>query len=52
MGLLLNAMGTGAMGAIALGGVVYNLILATVGNVAGGLLVGLAYWAIYRKKEK
>lgn len=50
MGLLLNSVGFGAAGAITLGGIAYNLVLATLGNIAGGLIVGLAYWFIYRKK--
>lgn len=50
-GLLLNTVaGVGAEGAVTLGGVVYNLTAATVGNIVGGLLVGLAYWYIYHKK--
>lgn len=28
-----------------------ELVLATLGNVAGGALVGLAYWYAYRGKE-
>lgn len=47
-GLLLNSTGIGAAGAVTLGGVVCNLCIATVGNVVGGMLVGLAYWAINR----
>ncbi len=53
MGLLLNAVGGfGVAGAMTLGGVAYNLVLATLGNIAGGLLVGMAYWFIYRKKQE
>ncbi len=52
MGLVLNSVGFGAAGAITLGGVAYNLVLATLGNIAGGLIVGLAYWFIYRKKQE
>lgn len=52
MGLLLNSVGFGAAGAITLGGIAYNLVLATLGNIAGGLIVGLAYWFIYRKKQE
>lgn len=52
MGLVLNSVGFGAAGAITLGGVAYNLALATLGNIAGGLIVGLAYWFIYRKKQE
>ena len=52
MGLVLNGLGFGAAGAVTLGGVAYNLVLATLGNIVGGLLVGLAYWFIYRKKQE
>lgn len=52
MGLLLNTVaGIGAAGAITAGGVAYNLVLATLGNIVGGLVVGLAYWFIYHKKQ-
>ena len=51
-GLALNVLGgVGAAGAVALGGAAANLVLATLGNVAGGTLVGLAYWYAYRGKE-
>lgn len=52
MGLVLNMGGFGAAGAITVGGIAYNLVLATAGNIVGGLLVGLAYWFIYRKKQE
>lgn len=52
MGLVLNSVGFGAAGAVTLGGIAYNLVLATLGNIAGGLIVGLAYWFIYRKKQE
>lgn len=52
MGLVLNTAGFGAAGAITLGGVAYNLVLATAGNIVGGLIVGLAYWFIYHKKQE
>lgn len=52
MGLVLNGLGFGAAGAVTLGGVAYNLVLATLGNIVGGLLVGLAYWFIYHKKQE
>jgi formate transporter len=36
--------------AITLGGIVHNLIPATLGNIVGGAgFVGVIYWAIYRK---
>ncbi len=50
LGLALNAVaGVGAPEIITLGGVAYNLVLATLGNIVGGLLVGLAYWFVYAK---
>ena len=48
----IHGLGFGAAGAVTLGGVAYNLVLATLGNIVGGLLVGLAYWFIYRKKQE
>lgn len=51
-GILLNVLGgVGAAGAVSLGGAAANLVLATLGNVAGGVLVGLAYWYVYRGRE-
>ncbi len=51
MGLFLNGAGFGAADAVTLAGVGYNLALATLGNIVGGLLVGMAYWFIYHKKQ-
>ena len=51
LGLLLNALGVGDAGAVTLGGIFYNLSAATIGNIVGGVLVGLAYWYIYRRKS-
>ena len=34
------------------GGAVYNIGLATLGNIVGGaIMVGIVYWLSYRKKE-
>lgn len=52
MGLMLNMGGVGAAGVVTLAGVGYNLALATLGNIVGGLLVGLAYWFAYRKRQE
>jgi len=54
MALLLRATGNVPAGfdasPITAGGVIYNLIVVTLGNIAGGAgLVGFVYWAIYRK---
>ena len=51
LGFVLNGMGFGAADAVTLGGMLAILSAATLGNNAGGVLVGLAYWFIYRKKE-
>lgn len=48
MGLLLNTTGIGDAGLVTLGGVMTNLCFATLGNIVGGALVGLAFWAINR----
>ena len=51
LGLALNTVGgIGAAEVITFGGVAYNLVLATLGNIVGGLLVGLAYWFVYAKR--
>ncbi len=50
MGCLLNAQGVGAAGAVTFEGILYNLSAATLGNVVGGLLVGLAYWFVFGKR--
>lgn len=51
MGFILNGAGFGAVDAVTLSGIGYNLALATLGNIVGGLLVGMAYWFIYHKKQ-
>lgn len=50
MGLLMDMTGAGAPGAVTLGGVVFNLVIVTLGNIAGGGLVGIAYWFVYHKE--
>lgn len=52
MGFVLNLSGAGAAGALALEGIVYNIALATLGNIVGGALVGLAYWYVYSNRKK
>lgn len=52
MGFLLNSLGVGAAGAVPFAGIFYNLSAATLGNIVGGVLVGLAYWFIYRAKSQ
>lgn len=51
MGCLLNSLGVGAPGVVPAEGVLYNLSAATLGNVVGGLLVGLAYWFVFNQKK-
>ncbi len=50
-GFLLNSMGIGAEGAITIGGILFNLSAATLGNIVGGVIVGMAYWYIYAKRQ-
>ena len=50
-GFLMNSLGVGAPGAVALGGVVGNILIATLGNIVGGVAVGVAYWFAYRSRE-
>ena len=50
-GFLLNSMGFGAEGAITIGGILFNLSAATLGNIVGGLLVGMAYWYLYASRQ-
>ncbi len=52
MGLVLNANGIGALGAVTLGGVAFNIIVVTIANIVGGALVALAYWFIYAKRSR
>ena len=50
MGIIASNMGFGA-GALAIGGAIYNILLATIGNIIGGaVFVGLIYWFSYRSK--
>jgi formate/nitrite transporter FocA (FNT family) len=56
MGLLMKTTGfvytgTADITALDIGGVLYNISAATVGNIVGGaVFVGLIYWLIYAKK--
>jgi len=58
MGLFMKLSGfayTGAanIDALNLGGVLYNISAATVGNIIGGaIFVGILYWVAYAKKKK
>ena len=50
-GLLMKSAGFGAVvanaAALDVTAILYNLSAATVGNIIGGVLVGLAYWFVY-----
>ena len=50
-GLLMNTLGVGNPGAITLEGLVANIVIATLGNIVGGVAVGAAYWFAYRTRE-
>lgn len=54
-GLLMKTMGYGAsvasVGSLDLGAIFYNISAATLGNIVGGLMVGLAYWFVYNTKK-
>lgn len=54
-GLLMKTMGFGAsvanVGALDLGAIFYNISAASIGNIIGGAVVGLAYWFIYNQKK-
>ena len=52
MGFALNLSGIGAAGIIGLEGILYNIALATIGNIIGGVLVGIAYWYVYSNRKK
>lgn len=52
-GLLMKSAGFGAVanaGALDVT-ILYNLSAATVGNIIGGVLVGLAYWFVYARNK-
>ena len=38
-------------GALDVTAILYNLSAATVGNIIGGVLVGLAYWFVYARNK-
>ena len=56
IGLAAKAMGYGTeldgIADLTVQGSLYNIGVATLGNIVGGVLVGLAYWFIYRKKQE
>ncbi len=56
-GYILKLMGYGAdvanVDALNIGSIFYNLSAATLGNIVGGaIVVGLAYWFIYHKRQE
>ena len=53
MGFALNTFaGIGDPGTITIASVFYNLSAATLGNIVGGAIVGLAYWFVYAQGKK
>ena len=54
-GLLMKSAGFGAAvanaGALDVTAILFNLSAATVGNIIGGVLVGLAYWFVYARNS-
>ena len=58
MGLVMKLSGFAYTGSanidvVSLGGVLYNISAATVGNIIGGaIFVGILYWVAYAKKKK
>lgn len=51
MGVIANSMGYGGDIVLTWGGALYNIGLATLGNIVGGaVFVGLIYWVAYHKK--
>ena len=55
MGYACKLAGFGAavatIDSLTLGGIGYNLLLATIGNIVGGaVFVGLGYWVAYHKR--
>ena len=47
MGFVANALGYGIENAVTIQEIFYNLSASVTGNVAGGLLIAMAYWFIY-----
>lgn len=50
LAFILNSAGVGDPGIMSVGGILFNLSAATLGNIVGGLLVGMAYWFVHAKK--
>ena len=50
-GLALNVLGVGAAGAVPAAGVLLNIAVVTLGNIAGGVLVGVAYWYLFGQRR-
>jgi formate/nitrite transporter len=50
VGTIASIFGYGSAGVLAWSGCVYNILIATVGNIVGGaIFVGILYWLAYRK---
>lgn len=53
MGILQNLTGVGAAGAVDPAGAVFNLVVVTLGNVVGGIMVAGVYWFLLgTRREK
>ncbi len=50
IGFIQNTLGVGMAGVVPVEGIIYNIILATIGNIIGGVIVGIAYWFVYAKR--
>lgn len=51
VGLMAQAGGYGDASVLTLGDVFYNLSAATLGNIIGGVLVGLAFWFAFAQRK-
>ena len=47
----MNMIGVGNPGRSRSRGFVANIVIATLGNIVGGVAVGTAYWFAYRTRE-
>lgn len=51
MGLLQNLLGAGVAGAVDPLGVLANIVVVTLGNIVGGVLVGGVYWYLFGNRR-
>ena len=50
LGVALNTVSAHPVEVVNMTGIFFNLSAATLGNIVGGLIIGMTYWAIYHKK--